>query len=90
MVYRILDDAYAHLLDKEHSVPYSEIYAQEEAIDLRTEELELKHIERLNAGQCNSDAGMIYVEILTDLERAADHALNIAQAAHGGKRMIGE
>ena len=88
MVYQILDDSYAHLMDKEHGPEYRDIYALEEAIDLRTEELEKQHIERLNAGRCNSDAGMVYVEILTDLERVADHALNIAQAAHGGKRMI--
>lgn len=85
MVYQMLDDSYAHFLDKENGPAYENIYTLEESIDVRTEELEQNHIERLNAGRCNSDAGMIYVEILTDLERVADHALNIAQAAHGGK-----
>ena len=86
MVYQMMDDSYAHFMDKEHGPTYEDIYSLEEAIDIRTEELEAKHIERLNAGRCSSDAGMVYVEILTDLERVADHALNIAQAAHGGKR----
>jgi Na+/phosphate symporter len=29
--------------------------------------------------QCSADIGMLYVEMLTDLERVGDHAMNIAE-----------
>ena len=38
------------------------------------------HIRRMETGECRGEIGMLYIEILTDLERVADHALNIAQA----------
>ena len=40
-----------------------------------------QHIRRMETGECKAEIGMLYVEILTDLERVADHALNIAEQA---------
>jgi len=37
------------------------------------------HITRLNEGVCNGDAGAIYLDILSNLERIGDHSVNIAQ-----------
>ena len=34
---------------------------------------------RLNNNICSIDNGIIYLEILTNLERVSDHAVNIAQ-----------
>ncbi len=79
-VYEIMDAAYAHLthpLDGKMKA----IDEMEETIDLAKENYEANHIRRLNENQCTPDLGMIFIEILTDLERVADHALNIAQAA---------
>ena len=36
----------------------------------------------MNKGKCNSQQGMMFVELLMDLERVAAHAMNIAQAAN--------
>ncbi len=80
MVTHILDDSCVHLLEPSQEA-YNNIYLQESAIDDKVDELKEKHIDRLNANTCNSSQGMIFVETLTDLERVADHALNIAQAA---------
>lgn len=52
----------------------------EESIDDVVDEFQEAHIRRLEKGKCTADMGVLYVEILTDLERVADHALNIAQA----------
>ncbi|MDQ0351031.1 phosphate:Na+ symporter [Alkalibacillus filiformis] len=38
-----------------------------------------KHIQRLNEGKCSGTAGIIFVDIISNLERVGDHALNIAQ-----------
>ena len=37
------------------------------------------HIARLNAGACNATAGAVYLDMLSNLERIGDHAVNIAQ-----------
>lgn len=36
------------------------------------------HVERLKLGQCNMESGMIFVDLLTNLERIADQCSNIA------------
>ena len=36
------------------------------------------HIDRLNKGMCRPTSGMLYVNMLADLERVSDHASNIA------------
>ncbi|MBO5140421.1 MAG: hypothetical protein J6B76_07205, partial [Peptococcaceae bacterium] len=37
------------------------------------------HITRLNAGACSATAGAAYLDMLSNLERIGDHAVNIAQ-----------
>lgn len=38
-----------------------------------------KHIKRLVKGECNAEAGVIYVDVLSGMERISDHARNIAE-----------
>ncbi|MDI5788872.1 PhoU domain-containing protein [Bacillus licheniformis] len=42
-----------------------------------------KHILRLNDGLCSGQAGVIFVDITSNLERIGDHAVNIAEAVLG-------
>lgn len=37
------------------------------------------HIERLNAGRCSGSAGAVYLDVISNLERIGDHAVNIAR-----------
>ena len=56
----------------------------EEALELekKTDEMErslrARHIERLNSGKCQPDVGVVFIDILSNLERVADHAHNVA------------
>lgn len=50
----------------------------EEHIDDLTLECQDSHIFRLNRKECNTEAGMLYLNTITDLERVGDHAINIA------------
>ena len=60
----------------------------EQEIDDITEALREHHVDRLKQHKCSAKNGMIYLDILTNLERIGDHAENIAtsvtkaQAAH--------
>jgi phosphate:Na+ symporter len=50
----------------------------EQVIDGIKEQLRTRHIHRLQQGQCSMEAGFIWSDLLTDLERTADHCSNIA------------
>lgn len=50
----------------------------EPKIDQMERELRFRHIERLNTGECNSSSGVVFIDILSNLERVGDHAHNVA------------
>lgn len=57
-----------------------DIQALEERIDDKERELQRFHVQRLTKGECTPEAGMIFSDIVSGLERVADHATNIAFA----------
>jgi phosphate:Na+ symporter len=54
------------------------VLALEDEIDSLERELRMRHIERLNEGICQPGAGVVFIDILSNLERIGDHANNIA------------
>ena len=59
----------------------------EQVIDQLKEQLRTRHILRMQKGDCSIDAGFAWSDLLTSLERTADHCSNIAgcviDIAHG-------
>lgn len=56
------------------------VIKNEETIDRMERTLRKKHILRINEGLCSAPAGIIFIDILTNLERIGDHAVNMAEA----------
>lgn len=56
------------------------VIEKEHLIDKMERTLRKKHILRVNEGICDGSAGIIFVEIVTNLERIGDHAVNIAES----------
>ncbi len=50
----------------------------EELVDTVEEELREKHMNRLSSGECKPTSGVVYLDVLSNLERISDHAENIA------------
>ena len=50
----------------------------EQVIDGLKEEMRARHIARLQTGDCTIEAGFVWADLLTNLERTADHCSNIA------------
>ncbi len=50
----------------------------EDVIDDMVLTLKDRHIERLKAGSCTTTSGVVFVDILTNLERVADQCSNVA------------
>lgn len=52
----------------------------EDKVDEKERQLQRAHVERLTKGECTPEAGMIFSDIISGLERVSDHATNIAFA----------
>lgn len=50
----------------------------EQVVDDLKNELRTRHILRMKKGECSIEAGFVWSDLLTDLERASDHCSNIA------------
>ena len=66
--------------EKRDHVLAKKIQPCEEVIDLFKETLRGKHIDRLAKQKCDLKAGVIFLDIITNLERIADHCSNIGIA----------
>jgi len=56
----------------------AEVDRYENKVDELRDILRESHIKRLNNNECNINAGVIFLDIVTNLERIADHGVNIA------------
>lgn len=56
------------------------VIEREGQIDLMEKTLRKKHIKRLNDGKCKANSGVIFLDIISNLERIGDHSSNIANA----------
>ncbi|MEO4053754.1 Na/Pi cotransporter family protein [Solibacillus sp. CAU 1738] len=66
-------------LDQRNIAFAKDVLVCEEQIDAMEQTLRERHIERLNNCTCASSASLIYADILSNLERISDHAVNIAE-----------
>ena len=65
-------------LDTADDMKAKQVLKLEDEIDAMERDLRKRHIDRLNQGVCNPGAGVIFIDILSNLERVGDHANNIA------------
>ena len=56
----------------------SKVESLEQVIDGLKEQMRTRHILRLQQGECSIDAGFVWSDLLTNLERTSDHCSNIA------------
>ena len=59
----------------------------EEQVDALEKKLRASHIDRLSNAECNVNSGIHFLEMLGNLERVSDHAMNIAQVVLNENRV---
>ncbi len=64
--------------EKKHEEHLRDILVLEEEIDEVERSLQEGHVERLTKGECDAETGMIFTDVVSNIERVADHATNIA------------
>ena len=55
------------------------VSACEDLVDSLRDEQKERHMERLSNGECKPEAGLVFIEIIDNLERISDHAQNMAE-----------
>ena len=78
-IYEILRLSFNAFSANDTSVAYR-VEPLEEHIDELCDEMKLHHVDRPQTGVCSIDIGFVYNDLLTNLERVADHCSNIAIA----------
>ncbi len=76
-VKEILDLALVAFLDGDANAADT-VEPLEEVIDRMKENMRTAHIVRLGQGRCSIEAGFVWADLLTNLERTSDHCSNIA------------
>ncbi len=64
----------------------SDVEELEDNIDLKERQLQDNHVERLANNECSPESGMIFSDVISGLERVADHATNIAFAIRNSEQ----
>lgn len=78
----VCDDCYRYALeafskqDKEMALKVVEKETHADDLEIK---LRAKHIKRLTNNQCNTEAGIMFLDTIVSLERISDHARNIAE-----------
>lgn len=82
LVYNSVENA-VNALDTNSTESAMSVIVTEKDIDALEKRLRADHIERLNQGVCVPASGTVFLDIISNLERVADHAHNIAQVVVG-------
>ena len=73
-------DLTCEAFDKNDIETAKKVEPLEQAIDKIIDIIKARHIDRLRAGECTVDAGIILSDVVTNYERVSDHCSNIAVA----------
>ena len=74
----MLKEAVAALMG-ENTKAARKVIQWDNIVDERERILRKNHIDRVNRRECLPQAGVIYLDLLSNLERVGDHAVNLAQ-----------
>lgn len=66
-------------IDIEDENEANKVISIEERIDVLERSLRKKQIRRLSDGACQPRAGVVYLDVISNIERVGDHAMNIAE-----------
>ena len=69
----------------ESVVEAKRVYILEDEVDGMEEEMRHGHMDRLARGMCSADRGIVFLDVLSNLERISDHAVNIAEYVEAEK-----
>lgn len=76
-VLEMIDESIEILMERDKEKT-KDITKKEQGIDDLKAALRKKHIRRLNENKCTPESGIVFLDVVSNLERIGDHATNIA------------
>lgn len=76
-IIKLFEDTTITLRKRDYEI-IERIVKLEDKIDEMSETFQSNHIRRLNEGSCNVDSGVLFIDMVGNLERIADHVYKIA------------
>lgn len=76
---RILDMTISSFVNDDVNIAH-QVEPMEEVIDDIIDEVKMRHIARLQSGECNYNKGYVFNDLMTNFERISDHCSNVAEA----------
>ncbi len=67
------------LINEKNHVLAKQILEREEEVNRIEKSIRINHIYRLNNEKCSIDSGILYIDLISNLERVSDHCANIAK-----------
>lgn len=82
MVAKVMEayDLSIDAMKEENRYKAQKVIEIEGVVDEMEKQLRKKHIARLNEGRCETSSGIVFLDMLSNLERISDHSSNIALA----------
>ena len=74
--------------NRESIMDAKRVYMLEDDVDSMEEDMRHNHMERLSKGLCSADTGIVFLDILSNLERISDHDVNIAEYVEAEKVIV--
>ena len=82
-------EEFVDLVTRRMTEPDGEILARARALEDKVNQLEdtlrANHVHRLQEGVCAVESGLVYIDMLTNLEKIGDHAYNVAEFLAGAR-----
>ena len=75
----ILQLAVSSFIEEDVSKAYR-VEPLEDHIDVLCDEMKIRHVDRLQKGECSLNVGFVFNDLLTNFERVSDHCSNLAIA----------
>ena len=66
-------------MKQNNSTLANDVLKIEDEVDALDKLYRAKHMNRLNSHSCSIDSGIMYLDLLTNLERISDHSASIAK-----------
>lgn len=75
---KVLLNYSVEMFEKKTREHMDEILVLEEQVDEMERKFQQNHVQRLTENKCDAETGMVFSDLLSNLERVADHGTNIA------------
>ena len=76
-------------LDKDDVASAVLALVNEENLNKMQIDFRRSHVQRMGDGTCSAEAGLIFIDLVDNVEKIGDHVTNIAQAVIGGLQWSG-